>query len=227
MDAYRLNLKLFFNPDDAPALADVIPIFHRWIRDHTLGDLLIDVADYSQVPNGPGVMLIGHEAQLSLDATDGRFGLLYARRRPQSGTFPERLRANWLRLLESGQALERETGISIPTDRLAIRVQDRLLAPSHRETYTVVEPAVRHLMQTFYGDVDIELAQEQDPRACFGVRARAAASPRIGDLLATAEESAQPQPATTWQPGHLAGRQVFVQAPPTAKSAFEPRGPAS
>src|SRR3954465_15468889 len=69
------------------SIDDAIPVFHRWIQDRVCPEMLIDVADYRHVPNGPGVMLIGHEANYSLDNTKGRLGLLYSRK--QGGGAPQ------------------------------------------------------------------------------------------------------------------------------------------
>ena len=43
--------------------------------------LLLDVADYKHVQEGPGIVLIGHEADYSLDLGGGRAGLVYDRNR--------------------------------------------------------------------------------------------------------------------------------------------------
>ena len=56
-----------------------------------LEELLIDVADYLHVHNGPGIMLIGHEADYSLDNRAGRLGLLYNRKEQLDGTTQEKL----------------------------------------------------------------------------------------------------------------------------------------
>src|SRR5260221_13859166 len=64
---------------------EAISVFHRWIQERVCPEMLIDVADYRHVPNGPGVMLIGHEANYSLDNTKGRLGLLYSRKQEGGG----------------------------------------------------------------------------------------------------------------------------------------------
>jgi hypothetical protein len=75
----HVNIKIFADKADID-LVDAIPIFHQWIQDRVAPELLIDVADYKHVPDGPGIMLIGHEADYSLDETGGRLGLLYNRK---------------------------------------------------------------------------------------------------------------------------------------------------
>src|SRR3954467_3890000 len=92
MDAYRIALKFFL--DDAASIdrERFVPMFQLWIRDQVLaGHMLIDVADYLHVSNGPGVVLISHEANIGMDEEHGRLGLLYQRKRAMAGSFAERL----------------------------------------------------------------------------------------------------------------------------------------
>ena len=85
LEAVKIDVKVMAlaSPGDHQQVSpeELIPVFHRWIRDGLLEDLLVDVADYSHVPNGPGVLLIGHDAHYGLDQSGGRLGLLYSRRR--------------------------------------------------------------------------------------------------------------------------------------------------
>ncbi|MCG8364404.1 MAG: hypothetical protein MJA27_13865, partial [Pseudanabaenales cyanobacterium] len=62
----HVNVKIFLKGPEV-SKEDAINVFHSWIQDQKLDDQLIDVADYSHVPEGPGVMLIGHNAFYSFD----------------------------------------------------------------------------------------------------------------------------------------------------------------
>ncbi len=54
--------------------------------------MLIDVADYKHVQDGPGILIIGHEGDYALDQENGRSGLLYTRKREwPTPDFKERL----------------------------------------------------------------------------------------------------------------------------------------
>ena len=77
----KLNLKLFIENPEALDVKAVIPVFHGWIRDNLLDGLPIDVADYKHVPNGPGLMLIGHDGDYAIDFANGRSGLWYSHKR--------------------------------------------------------------------------------------------------------------------------------------------------
>ena len=76
----HVNVKFFLEDTEAIDLEKAIHVFHSWIQDQKLDDLLIDVADYRHVPSGPGVILIGHNAQYSFDNAEGQLGVLYNRK---------------------------------------------------------------------------------------------------------------------------------------------------
>src|SRR4051812_19978067 len=69
----------------------VVEVMHRWIQGRRLDEVLIDVADYSHVHDGPGVVLIGHEGNYSVDRLDGRLGLTFQRKRSVAGSLAARL----------------------------------------------------------------------------------------------------------------------------------------
>src|SRR4051812_30443994 len=76
----HLNVKIYATQDARVQWHDLIPIFHRWIRDNVLPGTLIDVADYAHVPAGPGILLISHDAFYSVDNRENRLGFLYNQR---------------------------------------------------------------------------------------------------------------------------------------------------
>jgi len=66
VDLHKFGIKLFAADAKGFDILKLIPMYHRWIQQKALQDLLIDVADYSHVPAGPGVMLIAHEGNYAL-----------------------------------------------------------------------------------------------------------------------------------------------------------------
>lgn len=185
MDVYRWNVKLEFAPAAEIDLDRLIPIFHRWIQERALDELLIDVADYRHVARGPGVLLIAHDANYAVDEVDGRLGLLYARKRPAAGSLGERLRDAVGKVLDAGLALEREPalgGLKIPGDRWSVRANDRLRAPNDERTWRTAEPELRALFDDLYAGGGFELRREDDPRGLFGVAVEAAEKPGLAVL---------------------------------------------
>ena len=60
-------------------------MFHSWIQEQVGEGLLLDVADYRHVHEGPGVILIGYEGNYSVDNTDNRLGVRYNRKAALDG----------------------------------------------------------------------------------------------------------------------------------------------
>ncbi len=146
MDLYKIGVKIFVTNPQAVNIRDFIPVFHSWIQQQKVeGHLLIDVHDYSHVHNGPGILLVAHEGNFSLDQEGGRLGLFYYRKRPLEGT----LEANLKRVLEIAlhacQLLESEPkldGIKFDTKQILVLANDRLLAPNEPATADMLEPII-------------------------------------------------------------------------------------
>ena len=59
MKARRIELSLPIEAGTLPDPEDAVPVFHAWIGDQTLGEVLVDVARYGHVANAPAVILVG------------------------------------------------------------------------------------------------------------------------------------------------------------------------
>ncbi len=140
----HINLKVFMEDESAFAPSDAVIVFHRWIRESACPEMLIDVADYAHVPAGPGLLLIGHEANYSLDNRENRLGLLYNRKAPLDGTFRSRLQQARRAALDACDRLEREPEfggkLKFNRDAMEVFVNDRLLAPNSDETWVALRP---------------------------------------------------------------------------------------
>ena len=158
MDAKRLDVKLFVADGSRVEPAELIPVFHGWIQRSAVKDeLLIDVADYEHVVDGPGVLLVGHEGQYGYDRSKGKDGLLYSQRRAQiDGGFREALVYTLRHALSACALLEKEEALAgrlkFNGQQLLIRINDRLRAPNTPETWKAVEPDVRAVLGRVFGD---------------------------------------------------------------------------
>ena len=85
MKSEKLQIKFFAKPNPAFDVEAIVPVFHRFIREHAFDELMIDVADYKHVKNGPGIALIGDANDYFLDEGEGRAGLLFSRKRHGAG----------------------------------------------------------------------------------------------------------------------------------------------
>src|ERR1700683_2352058 len=107
MELQHLIVKI---PVDGPLGIDparIVDIFHRWVAAQSIpGVLLIDVAELLYVPNGPGVIAVGVEADYAFDHTRGIWGLLYRRKNTVSGTNAERIAQAFESAVQAGAWLE-------------------------------------------------------------------------------------------------------------------------
>ncbi len=146
----KLDLKVLARAGSTAGAEEFIPVFHRWITERVLPELLIDVADYSHVPEGPGVLLIGHDAQYGYDQSRGEPGLLYSRRRETSpalegiGTLDRRIESLLACAFRACDLIEAEPQlegrVAFDRHRLELRVNDRLV-PQDEDTSAELESA--------------------------------------------------------------------------------------
>jgi hypothetical protein len=184
----RIGIKLYAADGVSLRPRELVPVFHRWIQTQAIGDqLLIDVADYAHVPEGPGVMLIAHEGNFSLDLGGGRMGLAYQRKTPAAGTLADRLRVVARTVLDACCRLEEEPALDgrvrFRGDELQLFANDRLHAPNHAETLAAFQPALQQLVRALYGDVDCTVTPEREARERFSVHVRAPSAVGARDLL--------------------------------------------
>src|ERR1700680_2405730 len=134
----HVNVKLLLGNPEAVDLEPLIPVFHDWIRDQVGEGLLLDVADYRHVDAGPGVVLIGHEGNYSVDNTDNRLGVRYNRKAALDGSNQDRLKQAARAALTACQRLEAESRMGgklrFNGQEMEIFINDRLLAPNSDET---------------------------------------------------------------------------------------------
>ncbi len=187
MDLHKFGIKFFAADADRIDVLKLIPIYHRWIQQDALEDLLIDVADYSHVPEGPGVMLIAHEGNYALDETSHEPGVLYYSKRKLTGDLPERLaevarKALIAAELMSGDA-ELEGALKFPGNRLQFFANDRLVAPNTDAAYDAIEPALRTFLNRLYAGAPYTLVRESDPKERLSVWAESAGEVPLNTLL--------------------------------------------
>jgi hypothetical protein len=160
-DLYKLGVKIFAGNPEVVNLHDFIPVFQNWIQQQMVKDhLLIDVHDYSHVHHGPGILLVAHEGNFSMDQADGRLGLVYYRKQPVA----EPLQTAFETAQAAGRLLEAEpklNGIQFRSDEFLVFSNDRLLAPNAPEARRQLEPVIQ---RAFAGATVTLAPQSIDPR---------------------------------------------------------------
>lgn len=183
MDVQHINIKLFVENPETVDLADYAAVFDSWIQTQRLEELLIDVADYLHVHHGPGIMLIGHQADYSLDQRAGRLGLLYNRKAQLEGTTQEKFSQALQAALTAAQILEKENGLKFIGSEVQLIVNDRLLVPNTPETYATLEPELNVFFDRLYAGATYALTHNADPRERFSVNARTQSNFDVETLL--------------------------------------------
>lgn len=175
MNSSKLQLKIFAEPRVHVAPEAFIPVLHRWIKEHVLAELMIDVANYAHVPKGPGVVLIGHTGDYFIDEAEGRLGLLYSRKRGQV-TADARVEDLFRRTLHAASLLEKEaafatadTALRFSPNELLFRINDRLTAPANDATFAAVRPELEAVARKLF-DGPFELTRVGDAKSLFGVK---------------------------------------------------------
>ncbi len=183
-----VNVKLLAKDPEGVELEPLIPVFHNWIQGQVFEELLLDVADYRHVHEGPGVVLIGHQANYSVDNTDNRLGLRYNRKAPLEGSNQDRLRQATRAALTAFQRLEGEAGLNgklqFNGQEIEVFINDRLMAPNRDSTREAVKPELQEFFGTLFRGGDYALSHGSDPRALFGVYVKANRVFSVSELLA-------------------------------------------
>jgi len=183
MNVQHINIKFYLENPEAVNLADYAAVFNTWIQNQRLEELLVDVADYLHVHNGPGIMLIGHEADYSLDHRAGRLGLLYNRKEQLKGTTQEKLAQAVQAALTAAQILEKENGLKFNTQEVQVIINDRLLVPNTAETFELLEPELKAFFEMLYNGAGYTLAHQADPRERFTFNVKAESNLNVESLL--------------------------------------------
>jgi len=183
MNVQHINIKFYLENPETVNPEGYAAVFNSWIQQQRLEELLIDVADYLHVHNGPGILLIGHEADYSLDYRAGRLGLLYNRKEQLEGTAQEKLAQAIRAALTVAQILEKENGLKFNGSEVQVIINDRLLVPNTQESFAVLEPEVKAFFDKLFGDAEFTLAHHNDPRERFTVNVKAEANFGVETLL--------------------------------------------
>lgn len=196
IELQHINLKLVLNDSQDLDLDPVIPVFHSWIQGQVCDELLLDVADYRHVHGGPGVVLIGHEADYSVDNTDGRLAVRYNRKATVAGGNQDRLAQAALAALTACQRLQEDTRLNgkfrFSGQDIEIFVNDRLLAPNNEATREALNAEFQGFSTGLFGGTEYSLSFGDDPRRLLGVSLRSSQPVSVEDLLQNLKSSAVP-----------------------------------
>jgi len=165
MEFQHYNVKIFVDGELAVDLERFIEGFHGWVAGQSMAEMMIDVADYRHVPDGPGVVIVGLEADYAIDNMGGRWGLRYNRKGAVEGRNADRLRQAFAAAAATCARLEAEfEGLRFSRQEFAIFVNDRALAPNNEETRSQLRAEIDSLVKEQLSVADYSAELTEDPR---------------------------------------------------------------
>lgn len=183
----HVNVKLLLRNPGEVDLEPLIPVFHDWIRDQVGEGLLLDVADYRHVDAGPGVVLIGHEGNYSVDNTDNRLGVRYNRKAALDGSNQDRLKQATRAALTACQRLEGESRLGgrlrFNGQEIEIFINDRLLAPNCDARREAFDSDFKTFSEKLFRESEYSMSYGSDPRKLFAVFVKTAQPFTVAKLL--------------------------------------------
>jgi len=186
IELQHINVKLLLKDAQDLDLDPIIPVFHSWIQQQVADELLLDVADYRHVQAGPGIVLIGHEADYSLDNADDRLGIRYNRKAVLDGNNQDHLAQAARAVVAACQRLQQDTQLNGKVHfngrDIEIFINDRLLAPNTAATREALRPEFHAFAEKLFGGSEYALsfgsesssAESADPRRLLTAFLRAA-----------------------------------------------------
>ncbi|MBX2821593.1 MAG: hypothetical protein KTR29_17985 [Rhodothermaceae bacterium] len=180
----RIQIKLYTKNNSALSKDVLIDRFHSWIQHDLLDEIPIDVADYSHVVDGPGILLITHEADYAFDEVGGA-GLRYVRKKEMPGSLEFAITQGFLQVVKAARLLEQDTAGTVSFDlaRVEITILDRRLYPNSSATTDSVQPVVTGLFSTIFKTKQVECARvSEDARFPFALTIRAPHTLEIDEI---------------------------------------------
>ena len=187
----RLSVKFFFE-ELSIDVESFIPVFHRWIRENVVpNELLLDVADYKHIVDGPAILLVGHEADYVVDVTDAKPGLMYVRKRDAGSDLSDALGTtlsqalNGVKLTESDVDLKGK--LKLRTDAATIVLLDRLNYPNTANgdgtAATAAQTQLSDDLAPLFGNDAILTRVDNDAREPLTFELHAPSAPDVDALL--------------------------------------------
>jgi hypothetical protein len=174
MELQKLAVKIFSQEGTPVPLASFIDVFHGWIQESD--GIYHDVADYSHMRDGAGIVLVARNQNVSIDETGGRRGLLYKQKTLLRGSNAEKLRQVFLWVLEYCRRIEKDPLVAkrivFPATEAEVSIADRLTAPNTEDAFAQLTAEVENFVAASFNQRVISLERKKGPRQCLGLTFR-------------------------------------------------------
>ncbi len=185
MELQKLNVKFFVEQPDSIPLTNFIEVFHNWIQ--ATDGVYHDVADYSHMQAGPGIVLVANDAHVSIDESGGRRGLVYSQKAVLVGTPRDMLRHVFRAALKNCRQLEAEPALAgklrFAANEAVISLNDRLLGANSSESFDEFKQAIEAFAKQLYGGAEVNFERDAEPRQRLNVHLKTSASIDLAQAL--------------------------------------------
>lgn len=184
MELQKIAIKVFTEKASIP-LSDFIDVFHGWIQ--AADGVYHDVADYSHMQAGPGVVLVANNANVAIDETGHRQGLLFTQKAPVNGSNGEVIRAALRAALENCRKLEDDSKLKgemkFSGQEIWIAINDRLYGPNTEGAFAELKPEVESAARALFAGKAFTIQRDSDPRKRLNVTVKAEENFAMAALL--------------------------------------------
>lgn len=168
MNLQHIAFKIFVDGELSADWEQFINVFHGWVAAQSMPEMMIDVADYRHVPNGPGVIMVGNEADYYMDNTGGNPGLRYVCKVKKDADNQTQVKEAFSAAAAACARLEAEVaGLKFSRTAFEVTINDRGFAPNNDETRASLASELPGILAAVLGgEANVEL--QQDPRKLAG-----------------------------------------------------------
>lgn len=175
MSFQKLGIKVYVKNSEGLDLQSFMVTFNDWIRDNAIPGVLIDVADYTHMHKGPGVVLVSHEANWALDNQAGEPGMLVSWKLDREGSLDEKIQHVHELVTRACDLIEkssRHQGVQFDRSWFKVFVNDRLNAPANEESYQQLEKALEKFVASTFKNQKPTFKRNEDLRKRVAVSVR-------------------------------------------------------
>ena len=183
MNLQHIAFKIFVDGELTADWEQFINVFHGWVAAQSMPEMMIDVADYRHVPNGPGVVMVGHHADYYMDNTDGKPGLRYVCKVEKGGDNFDRIQQAFAAAASACTRLESEiSGLRFSRQDFEVTINDRGLAPNNDATRSAIGAELPEIFEKMFSTGDVHVELQQDVRKLAGVTIKLANPVELGTV---------------------------------------------
>lgn len=186
MELQKLNVKFFVEEPNKIALTDFIDIFHSWIQ--ASDGVYHDVADYSHMQAGPGIVLVANNANVSIDESGARRGLLFSQKALLTASNQDKIRAVLRAALDNCRKLEAEPALKgklrFAGNEALLTVNDRLVAENSQESFDALKDDVEAVARQLFGGAGVTVERDGEARRHLNVQVKSGTVIDLANALA-------------------------------------------